>query len=172
MAYDGASSWWGFLGQKINKAFYQLTTKAGDIYAGGAQDSGNTAAGIAYARVVVLSDGVADHGPLGAAANPLSFTAGAPYHAVDKGYAQATFNTATAAVAPGVAAAIAAGATWAVFVCETQNMRYRGDGTNPTAGVGNPLLIGEQLVWSATNLGALEFIEQVAGAVLNVNYFA
>lgn len=175
MAYDGASSWWGFLGRKINLAYLAVTTKAGDGNAGGAQDTGNTATGLAYARLVALTDGVADAGVLGSQLNPLHITgasSGAPYSAVDKGYVQQAMATTVAAGLSGVAAAITAGAKYAVIEPEGQNVRWRADGTNPSATVGNPLLIGQQLTYAATDLANLAFCAMVTGATLNINYYA
>lgn len=54
---------------------------------------------------------------------------------------------------------------------QTQAVRWRDDGTNPTATVGQPLAVGAELVYDATGLTALRFIEQAASAVINVVYY-
>lgn len=62
------------------------------------------------------------------------------------------------------------GAVWAIISCETQAVRYQADGTNPTAGVGQPLPVNTDLPFSG-DLTRVKFIEQVASAKLNVTYF-
>lgn len=65
---------------------------------------------------------------------------------------------------------VPAGAKYAVIVAEAQAVRYRDDGTDPTATVGMPLAVGAQMVYSGT-LSALRFFEQTGGANLNVLYY-
>lgn len=62
------------------------------------------------------------------------------------------------------------GATAAVIVCEAQDVRYRGDGVAPTATVGMPMAKGVPVEYTGT-LALLQFIEQTAGAILNVSYY-
>lgn len=81
------------------------------------------------------------------------------------GYQQITsLSTATALTVP-------TGATMALIQVSTQNVRYRGDGTNPTATVGQPLLVGAGLFYYATGLASLKFIEQTASASLDITYY-
>ena len=54
---------------------------------------------------------------------------------------------------------------------ETQNVRWRDDGTAPTASVGMPLATGTSLSYDG-DLKAIRFIQQTASAVLNVSYYA
>ena len=82
----------------------------------------------------------------------------------DLGYQQLTCAAATALTIP-------AGCTQAMVIPETQAVRWRADGTNPTAAVGMPLAVGQALTFTADSLAQLKFIEQVAGAKLNVYYF-
>lgn len=65
---------------------------------------------------------------------------------------------------------IPAGAIYAAIRAEAQAVRWRDDGTNPTAAVGTPLEVGETLNYDG-NLAAIKFIEQVGGAKLNVSYY-
>lgn len=58
----------------------------------------------------------------------------------------------------------------AVIICETQAVRWRDDGTNPTASVGMPLATGIQWTYPG-DLSAIKFIEQSASAKLNVAYY-
>lgn len=55
---------------------------------------------------------------------------------------------------------------------EAQAVRWRDDGTAPTTAVGMPLAAGATLTYVAANMGQLRFISQVAGAILNVSYYA
>lgn len=87
------------------------------------------------------------------------------------GYAQAT-DLDPAIGLPGVGdpAAIPAGADAALIVAEAQAVRWRDDGTAPTATVGVPLAVGVELFY-AGNLSAIRFFEQAGGAKLNVTYY-
>ncbi len=58
----------------------------------------------------------------------------------------------------------------ALIVAETQAVRWRDDGTNPTASVGMPLAV-DTPYWYTGDLGAIKFIEAVASAKLNVSYY-
>jgi hypothetical protein len=66
---------------------------------------------------------------------------------------------------------VPAGARYCVVTCESQAVRWRDDGTAPTASVGFPLAVGAVLTYSA-KLSALKFISQIAGATLDVAYYA
>lgn len=55
---------------------------------------------------------------------------------------------------------------------EAQAVRWRDDGTAPTAAVGQPLAVGVQMVYTGRNAKQLRFISQVAGAVLNATFYA
>lgn len=63
------------------------------------------------------------------------------------------------------------GATMALIVAETQGVRWRDDGTNPTASVGMPIAAGAYLNYDG-DLNRVKFIEQTASAKLNVSYYA
>jgi hypothetical protein len=65
---------------------------------------------------------------------------------------------------------VPAGAKRALIRPETQGVRWRDDGTAPTASVGMPLDAGETLPYSG-DLKAIRFIEQTASAALNVAYY-
>lgn len=81
------------------------------------------------------------------------------------GYQQlSTISSATALTIP-------AGATVAYVTAESGTVRYRDDGTNPTTTVGTPLTQGFTLIYVATPLTAVKFIDTSTGAVLSVNYY-
>ena len=87
------------------------------------------------------------------------------------GYQQITsLSAATALTVPK-------GATRAVIRCETQSVRWRDDGTDPTASVGMLMLAADQpYVYDAFNqatqaLYPIKFIETAASAKLNIAYY-
>lgn len=61
--------------------------------------------------------------------------------------------------------------TMAVIIAESQAVRWRDDGTAPTATVGMPLAVGVPLNYDG-NLQNIRFFEQAASAKLNVSYYA
>lgn len=63
------------------------------------------------------------------------------------------------------------GATLALIVPETQNVRWRDDGTNPTASVGMPIFVGASLSYDG-DFNRIKFIEESASAKLNISYYA
>jgi hypothetical protein len=65
---------------------------------------------------------------------------------------------------------VPAGALSAIVEVEAQAVRYRDDGTAPTATVGVPIAAGARIAFYGF-LGALQFIAQVNGAILNVSYY-
>jgi ABC-type amino acid transport substrate-binding protein len=60
--------------------------------------------------------------------------------------------------------------TFAVITAETQAVRYRDDGTDPTASVGQPLAVGVILEYSGS-LSKVKFIAQTGSPVLNISYY-
>jgi len=82
-----------------------------------------------------------------------------------KGYRQiTTLTSATPLTVPP-------GSTKALIIPMVQTVRWRDDGTNPTASVGMPL-VPYAAVWYTGDLAAIKFIETVAGAKLNIAYYA
>ena len=53
---------------------------------------------------------------------------------------------------------------------ETNTVRWRDDGTNPTASVGMPLAAGVTLQYDG-DLKKIKFIEQTASAKINISYY-
>lgn len=66
---------------------------------------------------------------------------------------------------------IPAGAARAVIQCQAQAVRWRDDDTDPTATVGMRMVPGDILDYDS-DLPRIEFIEEVAGAVLNISYYS
>ncbi len=81
------------------------------------------------------------------------------------GYQQITSLSASAALT------VPTGATMALIVADTQAVRWRDDGTAPTASVGMPLAVGVSLSYDG-DLKAIRFIQQASSATLNVSYYA
>jgi hypothetical protein len=81
------------------------------------------------------------------------------------GYQQITSLSASTALT------VPSGATLALIVPETQNVRWRDDGTAPTASIGMPIFVGASLSYDG-DLKNIRFIEQAASATLNVSYYA
>jgi hypothetical protein len=66
------------------------------------------------------------------------------------------------------AAGIPPGTSLLLIQAQTQAVRWRDDGTAPTTTVGYPLAAGVDFRYTGANSGALQFISQTAGAILNV----
>lgn len=61
-------------------------------------------------------------------------------------------------------------ANFALITAETQDLRWRDDGVDPTASVGMPLAAGVTLQYDG-DLGRIKFIEQTGGGKLNISYY-
>ena len=59
---------------------------------------------------------------------------------------------------------------YAAFDVEGASVRYRADGTDPTSSVGGRMLRDGQY-YEDGDLGKLRFIEETAGAILNITYY-
>lgn len=97
-----------------------------------------------------------------ALASPIAAEVGLRY--VPLGYQQIT------SLSSAQPLTVPAGATSAVITAETQAVRYRDDGTAPTASVGMPLATGTSIQYTGA-LTAIQFIEQTTSAKLNVLYY-
>lgn len=90
----------------------------------------------------------------------------AAYLSAPVGYQQITVLTAA------VGLTIPTNATRCTLQAETQNVRWRDDGTNPTATVGMIVIAGQAPVEYRGDLSAIKFIEATATAKLNVAFYA
>lgn len=86
------------------------------------------------------------------------------------GYCQLNVDAATRLSA--CSGGIPAGAMIADISIETQAIRYRTDGTNPTTSVGMPIAAGAGKIFTLTDLSQIRMIAQVAGAVVNIEFYA
>jgi hypothetical protein len=61
--------------------------------------------------------------------------------------------------------------TFALIIAESKDVRWRDDGTDPTASVGMPMTVGVPLQYDG-DLTRIKFIETAASAKLNISYYA
>jgi hypothetical protein len=66
---------------------------------------------------------------------------------------------------------IPAGTVLVNLTVSTANLRYRDDGTNPTATVGIPILQGQNVPYSGNNPAALVFIAQSGTAAIDIGFY-
>lgn len=69
------------------------------------------------------------------------------------------------------AAKIPPGTQLLLIIPEAQAIRWRDDGTAPTAAVGQPLAVGAELRYTAQGFANLRVIGQAANAVLNITAY-
>lgn len=74
-------------------------------------------------------------------------------------------------LAAAVGLTVPAGTRLVLVIPETQAVRWRDDGTNPTASVGQPIAVGSELSYDGASPTRLKFIEQAASAKINVVYY-
>lgn len=85
------------------------------------------------------------------------------------GYCQLTL-LGSAALLSTCSGGIPARSTIAEICVEAQGIRYRDDGTSPTASVGMPIASGVCFQYAGL-LTALSIIQQTSGAILNVSFY-
>lgn len=74
-------------------------------------------------------------------------------------------------LAAATALTVPKGSTLAIITPEAQAVRWRDDGTDPSATVGYPLAVGSELRYDGANMEKLKFFQQAATANLNVFYY-
>jgi len=80
------------------------------------------------------------------------------------GFEQITPSTATALTVPATAKI-------AVITIEGQTVRWRDDGTSPTASVGFLLAVGSTMTYKPSSLALIKFIQTTATATVSVAYY-
>lgn len=85
--------------------------------------------------------------------------------AESNGYSQITSLSSAAGLGT-----IPAETKYVMIQAESQNIRWRDDGTNPTTTVGMLLVAGDILVYSGV-MSSIKFIEVSASAKLNVTFY-
>lgn len=87
-----------------------------------------------------------------------------PGNLVPKGYQQLTSLSAASSLT------VPTGATIALIQAQDKNVRWRDDGTDPTASVGMVIAAGDTLPYTGS-LAAIKLIETAASAKVNVAYY-
>lgn len=83
---------------------------------------------------------------------------------VPKGYQQITsLSASTPLIVPD-------GSVFAMITPSTQAIRYRDDGTAPTATIGYPIAVGQTLKYTG-GLTAIRLIQQTASASVDIAYY-
>lgn len=85
-------------------------------------------------------------------------------HLVPNGFQQIT------TVSAAVGLTVPDGTKLAMIQAESQNVRWRDDGTNPTAAIGMKLVANDILVYTGV-MSAIKFIEETGSAKLNITYY-
>ena len=83
------------------------------------------------------------------------------------GYQQVSIDSATMLTVPTTCGGPP---TMVLITPEAQAVRYRDDGTAPTATVGMPLAVGAALEYEG-DINAIEFISQTSGAKVNALFY-
>lgn len=87
-----------------------------------------------------------------------------PGHLVPNGYSQITSVAAAVGISPPDNSVVA------FIQPESQNVRWRDDGTNPTASVGNRLFADDILIYTG-DMTTLKIIQEAASAKLNITFY-
>ena len=82
-----------------------------------------------------------------------------------EGYEQITGLTSAKSANPPT------GSRYAVFTCTGAGVRFRDDGTAPTASTGTLIPVGATF-WYAGNLGKIQFFQDAATAILDISYYS
>lgn len=117
-------------------------------------------------RVIDPDTGLAYRIGGSAAANDATGAAKAPtYTALGYRQVTATGSVFTLPTPP-------AGTRRAIIQAEAQAIRWRDDGTAPTAAIGMTIGAGGELRYDGANMTALQMIAGVAGAIANISYYS
>lgn len=127
--------------------------------------SGTNLTAASVTGVIKIGDGVAGTG-VPAGTTIVSQTSGTTGGAGVYITSQATTSSGASLTSGGIPPS----ATLVYIVPETQAVRYRDDGANPTASVGEPIANGGTFTYQGT-MSALAFIEQTASAKLNLSFY-
>jgi hypothetical protein len=92
---------------------------------------------------------------------------GSPYLGVPVGYQQ----IAAATLASATSLTVPVGARYALIQVDTASVRFRDDGTAPTAAIGVTLVNGIAPMMYTGDLATIQFIALSGSPVLNVSYY-
>lgn len=88
-----------------------------------------------------------------------------------KGYSKITSLNTAKTLGGGSLGAVPAGAKYALIKTETQAVRWRDDGTNPTATDGMLIDVGDEF-WYTGQLRSLSLLETAASATVHVAFYS
>jgi len=115
---------------------------------------------IALFGLIVITQSHGSPPPAGATSRVQSVDGGI----TNQGYVQlTTLTVATGVTAPG-------GANCAMIQAEGDQIRWRDDGTNPTATVGMFIPSGSG-IWYTGDFTKLKFIQQSGGGIINISFY-
>jgi len=86
------------------------------------------------------------------------------------GYAQ-TSNLASAASFAGLGISVPTDTIMILISCEGGAIRWRDDGTAPTASVGMPLTDGQEFQYTVVDFSKINFIAQSGSPILNFGFY-
>jgi hypothetical protein len=86
------------------------------------------------------------------------------------GYSQIT-NLTAAVTLSGAGITIPRGAETLLLQAEAQIVRYRDDGTAPTAAIGMQLIVGTMYEFTISEIANMQFIQATASATLNISFY-
>ena len=92
-----------------------------------------------------------------------------PYRSQELQFCQTSISNAATAI--GCSGTVPANATVVYFQPEGAALRCRGDGSAPTASVGQPVATGQQMTYAAQPLGNLQCIAQSGTATVDEWFF-
>lgn len=99
---------------------------------------------------------------------PIAAKADSGIRRVPCGYLQVTVTAVQSLTIP---AACGSSPALAVIKAEAQALRYRDDGTAPTAAVGQPIAVTDAPILYEGTISALQFIAQTSGGIVNVLFY-
>src|SRR3954465_10159446 len=91
----------------------------------------------------------------------------------DLGYAQIIVSSSAMYANAGkyggsIISGIPVGTSFLRVTCEGNPIRWRADGTAPTAAIGKPLAVGAELIFSEAQLPGLQFIAQSGSSTIDI----
>lgn len=86
------------------------------------------------------------------------------------GYFQIT-SLGTAVSFSGAGVTVPVGSMMVLIEAEAQGIRWRDDGTAPTASVGMPLAAGQEFQYRVADFSKIQFIQQTNGGIINLSFY-
>lgn len=86
------------------------------------------------------------------------------------GYAQIT-SLGSAVTFSGASVTVPTDTIMVLIEAEAQAIRWRDDGTVPTASVGMPLAAGQTFQYTVVDFTKISFIQQASGGIINLSFY-